>query len=42
MSGTLKALFVDLNEAHEVVRTHDQQMPWTAERGERGITRFDR
>jgi len=37
MAGTLKALFVDLNDAHEAVRKHDQEIPWTAERGEHGI-----
>ena len=42
MTGVLKALFVDLNEAHEVVRKHDQQIPWTAERGEHGIVHFGR
>jgi hypothetical protein len=42
MSGTLKALFVDLNEAHEVVRRHDQEIPWTAERGLHGIVNFGR
>jgi len=42
MTGTLKALFVDLNDAHEVVRKHDQEIPWTAERGERGIVHFGR
>jgi hypothetical protein len=42
MTGTIKALFVDLNEAHEVVRKHDQQIPWTAERGEHGIVHFGR
>ena len=42
MTGTLKALFVDLNEAHEVVRKHDQVIPWTAERGLHGIVHFGR
>ena len=42
MTGTLKALFVDLNEAHEIVRKHDQEIPWTAERGEHGIVHFGR
>jgi len=42
MAGTLKALFVDLNEAHEVVRKHDQEIPWTAQRGEHGISHFGR
>ena len=42
MTGTLKALFVDLNEAHEAVRKHDQVIPWTAERGLHGIVHFPR
>jgi hypothetical protein len=42
MTGTLKAVFLDLNEAHEVVRKHDQEIPWTAERGEHGIVHFGR
>jgi hypothetical protein len=42
MAGTLKALFVDYNDAHEVVRKHDQEIPWTATRGEHGIVHFPR
>jgi hypothetical protein len=42
MAGTIKALFVDLNEAHEAVRKHDQEIPWTAQRGEHGIVHFRR
>lgn len=42
MAGTLKALFVDLKEAHEVVQKHDREIPWTAERGEHGIVHFGR
>lgn len=42
MAGTLNARFVDFNEAHEAVRTHDQQIPWTAQRGEHGIVHFGR
>jgi hypothetical protein len=42
IAGTLKALFVDFNDAHEVVRKHDQEIPWTAERGEHGIVHFGR
>ena len=30
--GTLKAHFVDFNDAHEVVRAMDQEIPWTAVR----------
>ena len=42
MAGTLKAHFVDFNDAHEVVRKMDQEIPWTAERGEHGIVHFPR
>jgi len=42
MTGTLKAHFVDFNDAHEVVRKRDQDIPWTAERGEHGIVHFPR
>jgi hypothetical protein len=42
MTGTLRAVFLDLDEAHEVVRKHDQEIPWTAERGEHGIVHFGR
>jgi hypothetical protein len=42
MAGTLKAHFVDFNDAHEVVRKRDQDIPWTAERGEHGIIHFRR
>ena len=42
MTGTLKARFVDYNDAHEVVRKRDQEIPWTAERGLHGIVHFPR
>jgi len=42
MAGTLKALFVDFNDAHEVVRKRDQEIPWTAVRGDHGIVHFPR
>jgi hypothetical protein len=42
MSGTLTAHFVDFNDAHEVVRKRDQEIPWTAARGEHGIVHFPR
>jgi len=42
MAGTLKAHFVDFNDAHEVVRKRDQEIPWTAARGEHGIVHFPR
>jgi hypothetical protein len=42
MAGTLKAQFIDFNDAHEVVRKHEQEIPWTAERGEHGIVHLAR
>ncbi len=42
MIGTLKAHFVDLNDAHEIVRQHDQEIPWTAVRGLHDIVHFAR
>ena len=42
MTGMLKAHFVDFNDAHEVVRKRDQDISWTAERGEHGIVHFPR
>jgi hypothetical protein len=40
--GTLKARFVDFNDAHQVVRTRDQEIPWTAMRGLHGVVHFPR
>jgi hypothetical protein len=34
MTGVVKAHFVDLNDAHEIVRQTDQEIPWTAVRGQ--------
>jgi hypothetical protein len=39
-AGTLKALIVDLNDEKEIVRKHDQDMAWTAERGLHGVKSF--
>jgi hypothetical protein len=39
-AGDLKALLVDLNDEHQVVRKHDQAMQWTAERGLHGVRSF--
>ncbi len=36
MQGVLKAHFVDLNDAHEVVRKTDQEISWTAVRERHG------
>jgi hypothetical protein len=42
LAGTLKAHFVDFNDAHEIVRQRDQEIPWTASRGLHGIVHFPR
>jgi hypothetical protein len=42
LAGTLKAHFVDFNDAHQVVRTHDQEIAWTATRGLHGVVHFPR
>lgn len=42
LAGTLKAHFVDFNDAHEVVRQRDQEIPWTATRGLHGVVHFPR
>ena len=42
LTGTLKAHFVDFNDAHEIVRQRDQEIPWTAKRGLHGIVHFPR
>jgi len=42
LMGTLKARFIDFNDAHQVVRTRDQEIPWTAMRGLHGVVHFPR
>ena len=42
LNGTLKAHFVDFNDAHEIVRQRDQEIPWTARRGLHGVVHFPR
>lgn len=42
LTGTLKAHFVDFNDAHEIVRQRDQEIPWTAMRGLHGVVHFAR
>jgi len=42
LKGAVKARFIDFNEAHEVVRTHDQDIQWTAVRGLEAVERFHR
>jgi len=40
LAGTLRAHFVDFNDAHEVVRSMDQDIPWTATRGLHDVVHF--
>lgn len=42
MTGLLKARFLEYNDAHELVRTRNQEIPWTAERGLHGVVHFGR
>ena len=42
LTGTLKAHFDEFNDAHEVVRTRNQEIPWTAVRGLHDIVHFAR
>src|SRR5262245_46314315 len=42
LAGTLKAHFVDFNDAHEIVRQRNQEIPWTAMRGLHGVVHFPR
>jgi hypothetical protein len=42
LTGTLKAHFTDFNDEHQVVRTRNQEIPWTAVRGLHGIVHFPR
>ena len=42
LTGSLKAHFIDFNDAHEIVRQRDQEIPWTARRGLHGIVHFPR
>lgn len=42
LTGTLKAHFDEFNDAHEVRRTRNQEIPWTAVRGLKNIVHFPR
>jgi hypothetical protein len=42
LSGTLKAHFDEFNDSHEVVRTRNQEIPWTAIRGLHDVVHFPR
>ena len=42
LAGTFKAHFVDFNDAHQIVRQRDQEIPWTAMRGLHDVVHFPR
>ena len=42
LAGTLNARFDEFNDAHEVVRTRSQEIPWTAVRGLHDVAQFPR
>ena len=42
ITGSLKARFVDFDDGHKVLSAMDQDIPWTAERGDHGIVHFPR
>ena len=42
LTGTLKAHFDEFNDAHQMVRTRNQEMPWTAVRGLHDVVHFPR
>jgi hypothetical protein len=42
LAGTLKAHFDEFNDAHEIVRVRNQEMPWTAVRGLHNVVHFPR
>lgn len=42
LTGTVKAHFDEFNDAHEIVRTRNQEIPWTAQRGLHDVVHFPR
>ena len=42
LAGTAKAHFDEFNDAHEVVRVRNQEIPWTATRGLHDVVHFPR
>ena len=42
LAGTLKAHFDEFNDAHQVVRVRNQEIPWTAMRGLHDVVHFPR
>jgi hypothetical protein len=42
LAGVIKAHFDEFNDAHDIVRVRNQEIPWTAERGLHDIVHFPR
>lgn len=42
LTGTLKAHFDEFNDAHQIVRTRNQEIPWTAVRGVKNVVHIPR
>jgi hypothetical protein len=42
LTGTLKAHFDEFNDAHQIVRARNQEIPWTAVRGLHDVVHFPR
>jgi len=42
LAGTVKVHFDEFNDAHEVVRVRNQEIPWTAMRGLHDVVHFPR
>ena len=42
LMGTVKAHFDEFNDAHQMVRTRNQEIPWTAVRGLHDVVHFPR
>ena len=42
LAGTLKAHFDEFNDAHQIVRVRNQEIPWTAVRGLHDVVHFPR
>jgi hypothetical protein len=42
LTGTLKAHFDEFDDGHQIVRTRNQEIPWTAVRGLHDIVHFPR
>ena len=42
LAGTVKVHFDEFNDAHQLVRVRDQEIPWTAVRGLHNVVRIPR